>query len=128
MRLLLDTHILVWTAFMPHLLSPTSKEAISNGNNEVYVSSITAMEIATKVANGKFEDARPLAKQFAEQVRRSGFELLSVTAEHGERAGNLVLNHKDPWDRLLIAQAQIEDLVLVTSDKEITASGISILW
>jgi PIN domain nuclease of toxin-antitoxin system len=128
MRLLLDTHILVWTAFMPHLLSPTSKEAISNGDNEVYVSSITAMEIATKVANGKFEDARPLAKQFAEQVRRSGFELLSVTAEHGERAGNLVLNHKDPWDRLLIAQAQIEDLVLVTSDKEISASGISILW
>jgi PIN domain nuclease of toxin-antitoxin system len=128
MRLLLDTHTLVWTAFMPHLLSPTSREAICNGDNEVYVSAITAMEIATKVAKGKFEDARPLAKQFAEQVRRSGFELLSVTAEHGERAGNLVLNHKGPWNRLLIAQAQIEDLVLVTSDKEIKASGISILW
>ncbi len=128
MRLLLDTHALVWAAFTPQLLSSIARTAVSDTENEVYVSAITAMEIATKVAKGKLDDARPLANRFSEQVSQQGFTLLSITAEHGERAGNLALAHKDPWDRLLIAQAQIEDLVLVSADKQVTASGIPILW
>ncbi len=128
MRLLLDTHTLVWAAFIPQKLSLRARDAVSDGENEVYVSAITAMEIATKVKAGKFEDARPLARQFARQVEEQGFELLSITAEHGERAGNLSLSHRDPWDRLLIAQAQIEDLILVTADRDILATGISSLW
>lgn len=128
MRLLLDTHALVWAALIPGRLSARAAEAIIDGANDVYVSAITAMEIATKVRAGKLDDARPLARQFASQVRDIGFDLLPVTAEHGERAGNLALAHKDPWDRLLIAQAQIEDLLLVTADEQIILSGISILW
>lgn len=86
------------------------------------------MEITTKVRLGKFEDARPLSSQFAEQVLAEGFELLDVTADHGERAGNLTRAHKDPWDRLLIAQAQIENLVLVTNDSKLGEFGAATLW
>lgn len=86
------------------------------------------MEIATKVRLGKFEDARPLASQFAQQVKAEGFELLDVTADHGEQAGKLVATHKDPWDRLLIAQAQIEKLILVTNDAELGKLDAATLW
>lgn len=86
------------------------------------------MEIATKVRLGKFEDARPLASQFAEQVQAEGFQLLDVTAGHGERAGNFVVAHKDPWDRMLIAQAQIEGLILMTNDAELSKLDAVTLW
>lgn len=128
MRLLLDTHTLVWWAFLPHLLSRQAFGAIEDGDNDVFVSAITAMEIATKVRLGKFEDARPLANRFSEQVLTHGFEIVAMTADHGERAGNLATTHKDPWDRLLVAQAQLEQLALVTADKKLGDFGITTLW
>jgi PIN domain nuclease of toxin-antitoxin system len=86
------------------------------------------MEIATKVRLGKFEEARPLAIGFAAQTAADGFTILDITAEHGERAGGLPLAHKDPWDRLLVAQAQIEDLLLVTNDRELVKLGAATFW
>ncbi len=128
MRLLLDTHTLVWAALFPDRLSERAREAITDPDNYAAVSAITAMEIATKVRLGRFDDARPLAAQFADQVSRRGFEILSVTADHGERAGNLIDTLKDPWDRLLVAQALIENLTLVTADAELRAIGTMTLW
>ncbi len=128
MRLLLDTHALVWWAFIPRLLSARARAVIEDGDNEVFVSAVTAMEIATKVRLGRFDDARPLASQFSEQVRSRGFEILEMSADHGERAGNLIIAHKDPWDRLLVAQAQIEDLALVTRDSKLDSFGVTTLW
>ena len=126
-RLLLDTHTLVWWTFSPHKLSSRARDAIVE-SDDVLVSAISAMEIATKVRLGKFEDARPLAIRFGEQVLAEGFDLLDVTADHGERAGNLVMRHKDPWDRLLVAQALAEDLIFVTNDSELTSFGAATLW
>lgn len=127
MRLLLDTHTLVWWTLSPHKLSSRARDAIAE-SEDVLVSAISAMEIATKVRLGKFEDARPLATRFGEQVLAEGFDLLDVTARHGEHAGNLVARHKDPWDRLLIAQAQAENLVLVTNDSELTMFDATTFW
>jgi PIN domain nuclease of toxin-antitoxin system len=127
-KLLLDTHILVWWAFLPHLLSKRAYESIEDADNEAFVSAVSAMEIATKVRLGKFEAARPLANRFADQVLQRGFLILPMTADHGEHAGNLAIAHKDPWDRLLVAQAQLERLTLVTADKELATSGVMTLW
>jgi len=128
MRLLLDTHTLVWSALDPTSLSATARELIEDGRNEVFVSAVSAMEIATKVRKGTFETARPLARRFAVQMAACGFSSLAITADHGERAGGLELDHRDPWDRLLIAQSQIEDLVLVTCDKDIRRSATATIW
>ena len=127
MRLLLDTHALVWWMLSPHLLSPRACEAIENGASEVYVSAVSAIEIATKVRLGKFEDARALATRFAQQISAEGFDLLSITADHGERAGNYLSLHGDPWDRLLVAQAEIERLTLVSCDGKLNGAA-QILW
>ena len=128
MRLLLDTHIVVWWIFAPQDLSKTALAAIADPSSEIFVSAITAMEIATKVRLGKFEQARPLSRDFTRQILDEGFNLLPITADHGERAGNMILAHKDPWDRLLIAQAQIEGFSMVTNDHAIAASAISTVW
>lgn len=128
MKLLLDTHTLVWWAFDSKRLSITARAAIADSDNDVFASAITAMEIATKVRLGKFEEARPLATRFFEQVQSKGFRVLAVTADHGERAGNLPIDHKDPWDRLLIAQAQIEQLTLVSNEEVFDNFGVVRLW
>lgn len=128
MRLLLDTHTLVWVAFRPSKLSRRAFDAIRNMDNEVYVSAISAMEIATKVRLNRFDDARPLATGFREQIEKRGFDILPVEADHGERAGNLIETLKDPWDRLLLAQALCENLILVTADSELGRTGTTILW
>jgi PIN domain nuclease of toxin-antitoxin system len=128
MRLLLDTHALVWSALDPSQLSQKARDAIENGDHEVFVSAVSAMEIATKVRKGDFETARPLSRGFTNQLTAFGFVALSITADHGELAGNLDIEHRDPWDRLLIAQAQLENLILVTKDKDIARSGVATIW
>jgi PIN domain nuclease of toxin-antitoxin system len=125
--LLLDTHTLVWWTFSPRRLSRRALEAISEAETAC-VSAISAMEIATKVRLGKFEEARPLATNFTAQVTGDGFTILEITAEHGERAGGLSVAHKDPWDRLLMAQAQVEDLLLVTDDGELAQLSAATFW
>jgi PIN domain nuclease of toxin-antitoxin system len=128
MRLLLDTHTLVWSAFEPEQLSPKARDAIEDADNEVFVSAVSAMEIAIKVRKGGFETARPLSRRFASQISTFGFLALAINAEHGELAGNLDIAHRDPWDRLLIAQAKLENLILVTKDIAIASSGAMTLW
>lgn len=128
MRFLLDTHTLVWAAFTPERLSAAARAIIEDGDVSVFVSAISAFEIATKVRLGKFEMARPLATGFSAKIEAQGFMLLSLTAEHAELAGSLLLEHKDPWDRVLLAQSQIENLTLVTNDETIRRFGLSTLW
>ena len=128
MRLLLDTHALVWAALEPARLSDKARSALEDGGNEVFVSAVTAFEIATKVRKGAFDSARPLSRRFAAQVTQRGFALLSITPDHGELAGNLEIAHRDPWDRLLIAQARVENLLLVTCDTAIGDAGVPTFW
>lgn len=128
--LLLDTHALIWWAITVEHdpLSPVAREAIENPDNAVYVSAVTAMEIATKVRLGKLEEARPLASNFVAQVEARGLSTLDLTADHGERAGSLPIPHKDPFDRLLIAQAQMSGMTLVSNEKRFDGFGVARLW
>jgi PIN domain nuclease of toxin-antitoxin system len=112
-RILLDTQVLLWWLFEdPRLTAPVS-EAISSETNEILVSAVSALEIATKQVIGKLEAPDDLEGQ----LEVSAFQELPVTIAHCLEVRNLPLHHKDPFDRLLVAQARCEDLTLVTSDR-----------
>jgi PIN domain nuclease of toxin-antitoxin system len=126
--LLLDTHALIWAAQEPELLSATARVAIENSDNMIFVSATSALEIATKYRLGKLSVSPTLAEHFVEEVVERGFIILPINAEHGQRAGLLNIPHKDPWDRLLIAQAQIEGMRLVSNEKLFDDFGVVRLW
>ncbi len=111
-RLLLDTHTLLWAIQDDPQLDADARRAIADRRNEVYVSSASVWEISIKRAQGRLEAPGNLL----ETIVQSEFTELPVSHIHGELAGDLTLHHRDPFDRMLVAQAQVEDLVLVTHD------------
>jgi PIN domain nuclease of toxin-antitoxin system len=121
MRLLLDTHTLVWWLGRLPRLGDKARAAVSSA--PVLVSAVTGYEIALKRTVGKLRAPDDLEFQLA----RHSFEVLPVTLRHAVRAGELPLWHRDPFDRLLVAQAQCEGLTLVTSDRSLTAFDVRIL-
>lgn len=127
MRLLLDTHVLLWSALEPERLTSTARAALEDGENEVFVSAVSAWEIAIKQSLGKLELARPAEQWLPKVLRTSGFEPLDVTLASALRVRALPWHHRDPFDRLLIAQALEENLTLVTSDGMLDGYGVSLL-
>ena len=127
MRLLLDTHALLWWATIDPGLSRKAKKAIANDAHEVFVSAASAWEIATKVRLGKLE--WPVAAGSVNAyVLSQGFRPLPVSLEHAERAGQLRIAHRDPFDRMLIAQAQTEDMWLVSNEDAFDSMGVRRYW
>jgi PIN domain nuclease of toxin-antitoxin system len=124
MNLLLDTHVFLWAVDDNPNLSTDAKEAIIDGNNIVYVSAATAWEILIKRAIGKL---RIPESDYLEELRLHRFTPLSITTEHALAVENLPPLHKDPFDRMLIAQAQIEKLTLVTRDQRIAEYDIRVI-
>jgi PIN domain nuclease of toxin-antitoxin system len=112
-RLLIDTHILLWADQRPRLIVPTLRAAMRDETNEIVVSAATVWEIAIKRAIGKLRFDRPIVAA----VLALGFEILPVAGAHGEHAGSLPPHHNDPFDRLIIAQAHLEGMVLGTQDR-----------
>ena len=123
MRLLLDTHALLWALEAPASLTPDARAAIENPRNPVLVSAASAWEMGVKVSVGKLRAPRDLG----DQLREKRFTTLPVTLEHGLRVGELPLLHRDPFDRLLVAQAQLEGLTIVTRDPRIAAYDVETL-
>lgn len=123
MRLLLDTNALLWWLTEDRRLGADPAELIGNGSNDVYVSSVSALEMATKEAIGKLR----VPSDLREQMEKDFFEELPVTVEHGLGVRALPLHHRDPFDRLLVAQARHEDLVLVTADSQLHAYDVRLL-
>ena len=123
MRLLLDTHALVWALSDIPRLTENARIAIADPHNDVFVSAITAWEITVKRAKGHLTAPDNLSSVIEER----GFEHLPLTFFHAEQAGLLPMYHRDPFDRLLIAQAQAEGLILVTRDRHIRRYGIRTL-
>ncbi len=115
MNLLLDTHTLIWALEGNPGLSAAAREAIIDGDNIVFVSAVSVWEISIKKALGKLDAPDTLL----EEIERHRFTPLEITLEHGDRAGKLPPIHMDPFDRMLIAQTQSEQLTLVTRDNEI---------
>ncbi|MFD8147691.1 type II toxin-antitoxin system VapC family toxin [Streptomyces sp. NPDC059708] len=122
MRLLLDTHVVLWWLADSAELSGEIKDLLDT-EPAVYVSAVSPWEIAIKQSLGKLTGPEDLA----ERVRDSQFTSLPITAGHGVRAGRLPQHHRDPFDRLLVAQAQIEGLTLVTRDKWIEQYDVRVL-
>ena len=121
MSLLLDTHVVMWWLDDDPTLADDIKDRLDQEQN-VYVSSATVWEVSIKQALGKLGPP-----DLPEKIRDSGFRHLGITADHGIAAGRLPMHHRDPFDRILIAQAQIEGLTLVTRDAHIQKYDVSIL-
>lgn len=128
MRLLLDTHTFLWWFEGNSRLSSTARRAILDTANDKLVSAASAWEIATKYRLGKLPGADVLALNIPEYIARQGFEKLPVTVEDGARAGALPGPHRDPFDRMLIAQALGQDLVLVSREALFDQYGVRRLW
>jgi len=128
LRVLLDTHTLLWAALDPEKLSAKAKTLLTSLNTEALVSAASAWEIATKVRIGKLPGAGAFAADFPARIERMGFYGLDITLEHGQRAGLLPGTHKDPFDRMLIAQAQAENIPLVSNERAFDGYGIRRIW
>ncbi len=128
LSLLLDTNALLWWMHQPASLSAKARDAIADGSNAVFVSPVSAIEIATKSRKGRLEFQSPLAHDFVAQTMIDGFQELPVTSEHAQLAGSFDSPHKDPWDRLLAAQTQLERLLIVTNDEALGSLGAATLW
>ena len=128
MRLLLDTHTFVWWVRASPSLSFSASNAISNDATSVSVSVVSAWEIAIKVGRGKWPDAQNLLDEFEQAVTEEGFSLLSISVTHVRAAGLMRSPHRDPFDRLLAAQATSEGLTLVTTDPLVQQLGTPWLW
>ena len=128
MRLLLDTHALLWWWGEESRLSPRARRLISDEANEILVSVASAWEISTKVRLGKLMVAIDLVRDFSDYLSRDGFFTLPITAEHGLRAGLLPGPHKDPFDRMLVAQAQMEAIPIVSNEEVFGKYGVQRIW
>lgn len=123
MRLLLDTHVVLWWLGRPEQLTESARTAIAEPSHEVWLSSVVVWEIEVKKALGKLT----LPAGFREALARERFEELAVTVAHAHRLGELPSHHRDPFDRMLIAQAIEEDATLVTHDTRLAEYPVRIL-
>ena len=128
MRLLLDTHALIWWLAGDRTLPDRAIKAIDDAANEVIVSAVSAFEVSTKYRLGKLPEAADLAQDFEAARERQGFKPLCISIVHAARAGALAGIHKDPFDRLLVAQALTENLILVSNEVLFDQFGVSRLW
>lgn len=128
MKYILDTHALLWWWTDDPALSPRARELIQDEANEFLVSAASAWEIATKYRLGKLDIGRDAVARFDELVTLDGFSHLPVSYLHALRAGGLLNDHRDPFDRMLAAQSLIEGVPLVTRDTAFDALGTATIW
>jgi PIN domain nuclease of toxin-antitoxin system len=127
-RLLLDTHALIWWFLDDARLTDRVGALLDDPKSVVFVSAASAWELTTKYRAGKLQDAAELAEQLLVLIKQWRFTPLPITVEHGHRAGLLPGDHKDPFDRMLVAQALIEDLDVVTADPALATLGARVMW
>lgn len=128
MRLLLDTHTLLWWLDGDRRLSRTARNRIADTDNIVLISAASAWEITTKARIGRLPGALEVAEDVAGAVAGQGFAALEITILHAQRAGRLPGGHRDPFDRMLIAQAQLEDVPIVSNETIFDAYGVTRIW
>ena len=123
MNLLLDTHVLLWWLDDHPTLSTKAREVIADGGNLVFVSAAVVWEIRIKVAVGKLE----IPSGFREILKQQPFQMLAITVEHAHEVGELSAYHRDPFDRMLVAQAKVEGFTLITRDMHLKKYEIPII-
>ena len=124
MRVLLDTHTLLWATLSPSLLSRQASAIIADERNVIFVSAASAWEIATKVRLGKLPGAEALERDFLEVMDHAGYTLLPIDVQSALRAGRLTAQHRDPFDRMIAAQALASDIPILSTDSRMDAFGI----
>ena len=128
MTVLLDTCAVIWATLAPTALSTAAREAIAGEENEVLVSAASAWEIATKVRLGKLPGAEKLEQNYLSVMEDAGYTLLAIDSESALRAGRLVDEHRDPFDRMIAAQALALDVPVVSPDAVFDGFGVRRLW
>lgn len=127
MNILIDSHILLWWFSRSRRLSPPVRQAIEDPQNRVYVSAAAAWELAIKVNLGKL-DAKSLISNFPQLLLEEGFHRLAISTDHALRAGTLPRHHNDPFDRMLVAQAQALNCPIVSTDLVFDSYGVRRIW
>ena len=126
MRLLIDTHILIWFLEGNNLLSGSRRQIIANSQNNVFVSIASLWKMAIKISVGKLTLAKPLA-DVIKQIAIEDFEILPILPEHALQVSTLPFHHRDPFDRIIVAQSQIENLTIITDDNDFKSYGVKVL-
>ena len=128
MTFLLDTHTVLWATLFPKKLSRAAAAVIADEEAAIIVSAVTAWEIATKVRLGRLPQAQNLESVFPEKMKEAGYRLIGITVEESLRAGRLIGEHGDPFDRMLAAQALAQDMAIVSNDIKLDAFGVRRIW
>lgn len=128
LNLLTDTHALLWWVTGNSRLSAAAYAAIDDSDNVVFVSAASAWEIATKHRLGRLPEADDIAQDIKGRMTEEGFRELVITLEDGEYAGRLFGHHQDPFDRIIIAQALIRNLTIVSNERIFDQYGINRIW
>lgn len=126
-RLLLDTHAFLWWVADAPELTPAARHAIADMNNECYLSLASCWELSIKSSLGKLRLTSPVERFVSEQITANGFTLLNIELRHAAKVEKLPFHHRDPFDRLLIAQAISEKLVIVSADRVFRDYGVRVL-
>jgi PIN domain nuclease of toxin-antitoxin system len=127
-NILLDTQAFLWWAVNSDRLTPSAAAAIANPASRVHLSVASAWEIAIKASAGRLELASPAETYLPDLLERLGFEALAIDLAHALRAGSLPRHHADPFDRMIIAQGQLEDMPIVTADPLIGLYDVETIW
>jgi PIN domain nuclease of toxin-antitoxin system len=129
LRVLLDTHAFLWWASERGArLSDRARDLLSDGTTDVAISIASVWEIAIKVGGGRMVLPDAVERYVPDRLRHHGFELMSIELQHAFRAGALPPIHRDPFDRMLVAQAQIEELPILTADPAISRYNVETIW
>lgn len=128
MKVLLDTHTLLWATLSPSDLSPKVASIIADESNVILVSAASAWEIATKVRLGRLPGAETLEKEFLDVMENSGYTLVPINASVALRAGRFRSEHRDPFDRVLAAQALANDIPILSTDAKLDSFGVERIW
>ena len=126
-KYLIDTHILLWWVFDDPKLDQISRQIIENSDNQIFVSSASAWEIATKYRIGKLPSAQELVENYAQVVQEANFWEISITNAHAIRAGSLPIAHRDPFDRMIMAQGELEKIPIITHDSAFNLEFIEVI-
>jgi PIN domain nuclease of toxin-antitoxin system len=128
MTYLLDTHTIIWAGSGDRRLGAAARAVLADESAVFLVSAASAWEIATKVRLGKLPEAKSLEADFLQLMSNAGFVSIPVTVEDALRSGRLRGDHRDPWDRMIAAQALAMDIPIISNDKQLDAFGIRRLW